>query len=136
MLIRFCWKRIPLVQDVQCAWALFFHSAVARANYQLRVVRPELIWAFAQGHDDGIWGDLRLYVCQAPNAFVCVTVWSISGPFRVHFGGSNWGHFGFNQHSNKNQYLDKNQQQDKNQCLDKMFFGQECSTDKNSRLDC
>ena len=34
-------------------------------------------------------GDPRLYVCQAPNAFMCVTVvhfWSISGPFRVHFG--------------------------------------------------
>ena len=51
-------ERIPLVQDVQCAWALLLHSAAARANYQLRVVRPELTSAFAQGHDDGIWSCL------------------------------------------------------------------------------
>ena len=51
-------ERIPLVQDVQCAWALLLHSAAARANYQLRVVRPELTSAFAQGHDDGMWSCL------------------------------------------------------------------------------
>ena len=32
-------------------------------------------------------GDPRLYVCQAPNAFICVSpCGSIFGPFLVHFG--------------------------------------------------
>ena len=46
-------ERIPAVQDVQCAWALLLHSAASRANYQLRVVRPELTEGFARGHDEG-----------------------------------------------------------------------------------
>ena len=33
---------ILMVQDVQCAWALLLHIAASRANYQVRVVRPEL----------------------------------------------------------------------------------------------
>ena len=37
-------------------------------------------------------GDPRLYVCQAPNAFMCVTVWghlgSILGPFWVPIGSN------------------------------------------------
>ena len=44
----------------------------------------------------------RLYVCQAPNAFICVSpCGSILGPFWVHFGsilgpflGPFWVHFG------------------------------------------
>ena len=39
-------ERIPAVQDVQCAWALLLHSAARRANYQLPVVRPELMEGF------------------------------------------------------------------------------------------
>ena len=61
----------------------------------------ELLWNLA--------GDPRLYVCQAPNAFICVSssvsilgpFWvhfgSILGPFGVHFGsilGPFWVHFG------------------------------------------
>ena len=57
----------------------------------------------------GKLGDPRLYVCQAPNAFICVSpcgfilgsFWvhfgSILGPFWVHFGsilGPFWVHFG------------------------------------------
>ena len=48
-------ERIPMVQDVQCAWALLLHSAASRANYQVRVVRPELTGEFGQGHDEGVW---------------------------------------------------------------------------------
>ena len=43
-------------------------------------------------------GDPRLYVCQAPNAFICVSSSvSILGPFWVHFGSilsPFWVHFG------------------------------------------
>ena len=38
---------IPLVADVQSAWALLLHCAGARANHILRVVRPELVRDFA-----------------------------------------------------------------------------------------
>ena len=47
--------RIPTVPDVQSAWALLLHCANARANYSLRVVRPELVTQFAEAHDEGIW---------------------------------------------------------------------------------
>ena len=44
------------------------------------------------------WGDPRSCVCQAPNAFTCVSpCGSILGPFWVHFGsilGPFWVHFG------------------------------------------
>ena len=36
-------QRIPRVPDVQSAWVLLLHCASARANYSLRVVRPELV---------------------------------------------------------------------------------------------
>ena len=44
------------------------HSAAARANYQLRVVRPELTTAFAQGHDDGVWSCLCRILNVDPTA--------------------------------------------------------------------
>ena len=47
-------ERIPVLQDIQSAWTLLLHSASSRANYQLRVVRPELTEQFAAGHDDGV----------------------------------------------------------------------------------
>ena len=48
-------ERIPSVPDVQSAWALLLHCANARANYALRVVRPDLARQFAQAHDAGLW---------------------------------------------------------------------------------
>ena len=48
-------SRIPLVADVQSAWALLLHCAGARANFMLRVVRPELVHDFAEGHIAGLW---------------------------------------------------------------------------------
>ena len=56
-------ERIPALQDIQSAWTLLLHSASSRANYQLRVVRPELTELFAAGHDDGIWRCLCA-ICQ------------------------------------------------------------------------
>ena len=80
-------------------------------------------------------GDPRLYVCQAPNAFICVSpCGSIFGPFLVHFGsisGPFWVHFGSkNRYLDKNQYLHKNWYSDKNRCLDKNWY-----SDKNRCLD-
>ena len=34
-------ERIPMIPDVQSAWALLLHGAAARANYFIRVVPPE-----------------------------------------------------------------------------------------------
>ena len=39
---------IPRVPDVQSAWLLLLHCASARANYHLRVMRPEVALEFAQ----------------------------------------------------------------------------------------
>ena len=48
-------ERIPSLPDVQSAWALLLHCANARANYDLRVIRPALARHFAQAHDAGLW---------------------------------------------------------------------------------
>ena len=45
---------IPIVPDVQSAWLLLLHCAAARANYYIRVVRPDLVDNFAQSHDQTI----------------------------------------------------------------------------------
>ena len=85
--------------------------------------------------ENEVLGDPRLYVCQAPNAFICVSpCGSILGPFGVHFGsirGPFWVHFGsillveqesvFRQESTTRQ---------------ESVFRQECSLDKKSSLDC
>ena len=52
-------SRIPLVEDVQSAWALLLHCARGRANYMLRVVMPEAVQRFAEGHTNGLWACLR-----------------------------------------------------------------------------
>ena len=46
---------IPTVPDIQSAWLLLLHCAGARANYYIRVVRPDLVDNFAQSHDQGLW---------------------------------------------------------------------------------
>ena len=46
---------IPLVSDVQSAWLLLLHFASARANFQLRVVRPTAVENFARTHDALWW---------------------------------------------------------------------------------
>ena len=48
-------RRIPIVPDVQSAWLLLLHCASTRANYMLRVVRPEWALDFAQAHDQEVW---------------------------------------------------------------------------------
>ena len=48
-------ERIPAVPDVQSSWALLLHCAAARANYLLRVVKPEATTSHAQRHNAGLW---------------------------------------------------------------------------------
>ena len=43
------------MQDVQSAWALLLQSEGSRANYLLRVVRPDLVRSFAERHNRGLW---------------------------------------------------------------------------------
>ena len=45
----------PAVVGAHPSCSLLLHSAASRANYQLRVVRPELTEGFARGHDEGLW---------------------------------------------------------------------------------
>ena len=47
--------KIPLVRDLQSAWLLLLHCAAARANYQLRSVRPSATEEYARTHDEGVW---------------------------------------------------------------------------------
>ena len=61
--------RIPEVPDLQSAWVLLLHCASARANYLLRVVRPDLVRGFAERHDEGLWRCLcRLLGTDVQNA--------------------------------------------------------------------
>ena len=46
---------IPSLEDLQCGWALLLHCASARANYFIRVVRPECSHRFVRLHDEGLW---------------------------------------------------------------------------------
>ena len=48
-------SRIPLLADVQSAWALLLHCQGGHANYILRVIRPEMVVRFATGHNNGLW---------------------------------------------------------------------------------
>ena len=48
-------RRIPTLPDVQSAWLLLLHCASTRANYMLRVVRPEWALEFARAHDQEVW---------------------------------------------------------------------------------
>ena len=63
--------RIPLVQDLQCAWLILLHCAAARANFLLRVVRPDAVAQFAQNNDRELWRclsrilDVDLDQCEA-----------------------------------------------------------------------
>ena len=51
-------EMIPLLPDVQSAWMMLLHCASARANYHLRVIRPELALQFATTYDQHLWGCL------------------------------------------------------------------------------
>ena len=48
-------ERIPAVLDVQSAWLILLLCAQARANYLLRLVRPDAVRDFAQNHDAGLF---------------------------------------------------------------------------------
>ena len=58
-------QHIPLVTDVQSAWSLLLHCAGGRANYLLRVVRPELVGRFALGHNFEGDGRSRASQCNS-----------------------------------------------------------------------
>ena len=48
-------QSIPAVQDLQSAWLLLLHCAAARANYFVRVLRPDVVQPFAQSDDTNVW---------------------------------------------------------------------------------
>ena len=82
---QFLLNAIPTVPDVQSAWLLLLHCVSARANYQLRVVRPELVNSFAESHDQGLWRCLCAIVgvpaetCDGLTRATCTLPLSLGG---------------------------------------------------------
>ena len=58
----------PRVPVVQSAWLILFHCASARANYQVRVMRPEVVLEFAAAHDENLWRGLCAILDVPTNA--------------------------------------------------------------------
>ena len=52
---RLLFQRIPAVPDLQSAWLLLLLCGATRANFWLRMVRPELTAQFAEQHDNNVW---------------------------------------------------------------------------------
>ena len=48
-------QAIPAVQDLQTAWLLLPHCAAGRANYFVRMLRPDVVQPFAESHDTNVW---------------------------------------------------------------------------------
>ena len=59
---RFCWTPSPKCPTSSQRGLLLLHCASARANYQLRVVRPGLVESFAESHDQGLCAILEVPV--------------------------------------------------------------------------
>ena len=78
-------QRIPSLPDVQSAWAILLHCANARANYSLRVVRPELAMEFARAHDAGLWRCLCAILGMAPD--VCDALTKETATLPLSMGG-------------------------------------------------
>ena len=64
-------KRIPDIQDLQCAWLVLLFCAGARANFFIRTVSPSLTHAFAAQHDAQIWSCFCTLVGVDPGAIAC-----------------------------------------------------------------
>ena len=50
--------RIPTVQDTQACWLLLLMCASTRANFWLRMIRPDQTLQYAERHDAAVWGCL------------------------------------------------------------------------------
>ena len=48
-------SRTPLVPDLQSVWLILLHCAAARANFLLRVVKPDAVEQFAHDNDQALW---------------------------------------------------------------------------------
>ena len=67
---------IPRVPDLQSAWLILLHCASARANYQLRVMRPEVVLEFAAAHDENLWRCLCGHDRLWPVHFLASPFWA------------------------------------------------------------
>ena len=81
--IKFC--AIPTMPDVQSAWLLLLHFASARANYYLRIVRPELVATFSRTHDEGFWKCLSTIVDVSIDT--CETLMRATATLPLSLGG-------------------------------------------------
>ena len=76
-------SRIPLLEDLQSAWALLVHCAGGLANYLLRVVRPELVGEFAEGHNAGLMSCLSRILNITPGQIHDVVKDIVTLPFSI-----------------------------------------------------
>ena len=78
-------QAIPTVPDIQSGWSLLLHCAAARANCQLRVLRPDVVSSFARAHDAGVWQCLCA-VLRIPDTS-CKEVARLSASLPLALGG-------------------------------------------------
>ena len=80
--MKICCKPSP-----QCLTSslLLLHCAAARANYQLRVLRPDVVSSFARAHDAGVWQCLCA-VLRIPDTS-CEEVARLSASLPLALGG-------------------------------------------------
>ena len=64
---RLLFQRISAVPDLQSAWLLLLFCGATRANFWLRMVRPELTAQFAEEHDGNVWQCFALWGSQKGN---------------------------------------------------------------------
>ena len=62
-----------LTGDLQSAWLVLLFCAAPRANFWLRMVRPEMVAQFAESHDANTWGCLARLIGAEPSAHSQVT---------------------------------------------------------------
>ena len=65
--------RIPAMEDLQSAWLVLLFCAAPRANFWLRMVRPEMVAQLAESHDANTWGCLARLIGAEPSAHSQVT---------------------------------------------------------------
>ena len=88
-LFRWISRAIPIVPDVQLAWLLLLHCASTRANFNLRVIRPELALQFARGHDARLWQCLSRILGMPENFCDEITRHAATVPLALEVWG--WG---------------------------------------------
>ena len=82
---RSCCRRSRQCRNLQSGWLLLLHCAAARANYFVRVLRPDVVQPFAVSHDTNVWQCLCNILGIPEDG--CSDVARISATFPLALGG-------------------------------------------------